>query len=128
MARVTVVGGGVIGLTSALGLARAGHAVRCVRDEPVADTTSAVAGGLWFPYHVEPRDRVLAWGRVALDRFTELARDPDAGSGACARAWSSSAAPPTGGGPRPSPAWREARAARAARRSARQGWWRPCRW
>jgi D-amino-acid oxidase len=79
VAVVTVVGGGVIGLTSALGLARAGHTVRCVRDEPVADTTSAVAGGLWFPYHVEPRDRVLAWGRVALDRFTDLARDPDAG-------------------------------------------------
>ena len=79
MARVTVVGGGVVGLTTALGLAAAGHAVRCVRDVPVADTTSAVAGGLWFPYHVEPRDKVLAWGRVALDRFTALARDPDSG-------------------------------------------------
>ena len=79
MARVTVVGGGVMGLTAALGLARAGHVVRCVRDEPVADTTSAVAGGLWFPYHVEPRARVLGWGRVALDRFTALARDPDTG-------------------------------------------------
>jgi D-amino-acid oxidase len=79
MARVTVVGGGVMGLTSALGLARAGHLVRCVRDEPVADTTSAVAGGLWFPYHVEPRARVLGWGRVALDRFTALSRDPEAG-------------------------------------------------
>ena len=79
MARVTVVGGGVLGLTAALELARAGHLVRCVRDEPVSDTTSAVAGGLWFPYHVEPRARVLAWGRVALDRFTALARDPDAG-------------------------------------------------
>ena len=79
MALVTVVGGGVIGLTAALGLARAGHTVRCVRDEPVSATTSAVAGGLWFPYHVEPRDRVLAWGRVALDRFTDLAGDPDAG-------------------------------------------------
>jgi len=79
MARVTVVGGGVIGLTAALGLARAGHAVRCVRDAPVAESTSAVAGGLWFPYHVEPRARVLAWGRVALERFTSLARNPDAG-------------------------------------------------
>jgi D-amino-acid oxidase len=79
VALVTVVGGGVIGLTAALGLARAGHTVRCVRDEPVSATTSAVAGGLWFPYHVEPRDRVLAWGRVALDRFTELASDADAG-------------------------------------------------
>jgi len=79
MARVAVVGGGVIGLTAALGLARAGHEVCCVRDEPVADTTSAVAGGLWFPYHVQPRDRVLAWGRVSLDAFTLLARNPDAG-------------------------------------------------
>ena len=108
VALVTVVGGGVIGLTSALGLARAGHTVRCVRDEPVADTTSAVAGGLWFPYHVDPRDRVLEWGRVALDRFTDLARDPDAGvalregvvveRGAPDRWWAAAV-----------PGWREAR-------------------
>lgn len=109
MARVTVIGGGVVGLTSALGLARAGHTVRCVRDAPVADTTSAVAGGLWFPYRVDPRDRVLAWGRVALDRFTALARDPDAGvalregviveRGVADRWWTEAL-----------PAWREARA------------------
>ncbi|MBM6402012.1 FAD-dependent oxidoreductase [Phycicoccus sonneratiae] len=79
MARVTVVGGGVVGLTSALGLAEAGHDVRCVRDVPAAGTVSAVAGGLWFPYHVEPRDRVVAWGLVALERFTALADDPTAG-------------------------------------------------
>ena len=79
MARVTVVGGGVVGLTSALELARAGHVVRCVRDAAATDTVSAVAGGLWFPYHVEPRDRVLAWGAVALRRFTELAADPTTG-------------------------------------------------
>ncbi|HET6967986.1 MAG TPA: FAD-dependent oxidoreductase, partial [Ornithinibacter sp.] len=79
MARVTVVGGGVVGLTAALRLAQAGHAVRCVRDAPVADTVSAVAGGLWFPYHVEPRERVAAWGAVALEAFTSLATDPSAG-------------------------------------------------
>ena len=79
MARVTVVGGGVVGLTSALELARAGHEVRCVRDQPVADTVSAVAGGLWFPYHVEPRDRVIAWGAAAFTRFEALASDPASG-------------------------------------------------
>jgi D-amino-acid oxidase len=79
MARVTVVGGGVVGLTSALELARAGHAVQCVRDQAVTDTVSAVAGGLWFPYHVEPRDRVIGWGRAALGRFADLARDPASG-------------------------------------------------
>lgn len=79
MARVTVVGGGVVGLTAALLLAQAGHAVRCLRDSAVADTVSAVAGGLWFPYHVEPRERVAAWGAVALRTFTTLAADPSAG-------------------------------------------------
>ena len=79
MARVTVVGGGVVGLTTALELVRAGHVVRCVRDRPVAETVSAVAGGLWFPYHVEPRDRVLGWGSVSLERFTALAADPSSG-------------------------------------------------
>ena len=79
MAEVTVVGGGVVGLTSALELARAGHEVRCVRDQPVAETVSAVAGGLWFHYHVEPRDRVVAWGAVALARFADLSGDPASG-------------------------------------------------
>lgn len=79
MERVTVVGGGVVGLTTALVLADAGHAVTCVRDQPVGDTVSAVAGGLWFPYHVEPRDRVIGWGRVALERFRTLADEPGAG-------------------------------------------------
>ncbi|MEO7421516.1 MAG: FAD-dependent oxidoreductase [Ornithinibacter sp.] len=79
MARVTVVGTGVIGLTTALELARAGHSVHCVGDQAVLETVSAVAGGLWFPYHVDPRDRVLDWGSVALARFDDLATDPASG-------------------------------------------------
>ena len=110
MADVTVVGGGVVGLTSALELARAGYRVRCVRDQPVAETVSAVAGGLWFPYHVEPRDRVVAWGAVALTRFADLAGDPASGvmmregllveRGSADRWWTTSV-----------PSWREASAA-----------------
>ncbi len=76
---MTVVGGGVVGLTSALRLAEAGHTVRCVRDVPAAGTVSAVAGGLWFPHHVDPRDRVVAWGLVSLHRFAALADDPTVG-------------------------------------------------
>ena len=79
MTGVTVVGGGVVGLTSALTLAEAGHDVRVVRDVPAAGTVSAQAGGLWFPYHVEPRERVVRWGLVSLERFRSLAVDPAAG-------------------------------------------------
>jgi D-amino-acid oxidase len=38
---------------------------------------------LWFPYHVEPRERVVAWGAVALEVFTELAADPSSGVALC---------------------------------------------
>ena len=48
MAHVGVVGGGVVGLTTALRLARAGHEVDCIRDAPAAETVSALAGGLWL--------------------------------------------------------------------------------
>lgn len=73
MTVVTVVGGGVVGLTTALELAEAGYSVRVVRDLPVEETVSRVAGGLWFPYHVQPRDLALAWGRVSYERFDGLA-------------------------------------------------------
>ncbi|MEO7070379.1 MAG: FAD-dependent oxidoreductase [Nostocoides sp.] len=73
MASVSVVGGGVIGLTTALELARVAHVVRCFRDRDVEDTVSRVAGGLWYPYHVEPRDRAVRWGLESLVRFTEIA-------------------------------------------------------
>ncbi len=79
MAHVGVVGGGVVGLTTALRLAQAGHRVDCVRDVPVAETVSALAGGLWFPYHVEPRDRVVGWGLVSLRVLNSLVDDPEAG-------------------------------------------------
>lgn len=48
--RVVVVGGGVIGLTSALALLQSGFKhVRIVADTFEA-TTSHVAGGLWMPF------------------------------------------------------------------------------
>lgn len=58
---VTVVGAGVIGLTTALTLEERGHRVRVVAAARGADTTSAVAGAVWFPYRVGPRDKVPDW-------------------------------------------------------------------
>ena len=78
--QVTVVGAGVIGLTTAVRLAEAGHEVTVVaRDRPLA-TTSAVAAALWFPYRVLPYDRVLAWSRQSYVTFSRLAVDaPESG-------------------------------------------------
>ncbi|MEU6153254.1 FAD-dependent oxidoreductase [Actinosynnema sp. NPDC047251] len=79
MGDIAVVGGGVIGLTCALGLAEAGHRVEVVADLAPGGTVSAVAGGLWFPYLAAPADAVLRWARVSLARFAELADRPGTG-------------------------------------------------
>ncbi len=79
MARVIVVGAGVIGLTCAVRLAEAGHRVDVVaRDQPL-ETTSAVAAALWYPYLAEPREQVIGWSVRSLEVFTALAEDPATG-------------------------------------------------
>jgi D-amino-acid oxidase len=69
----------VIGLTCALELARLGHRVRVHTADPVADTTSAVAAALWFPYRAAPADDVLRWATTSLDVLRHLAHDRSTG-------------------------------------------------
>src|SRR5690606_11167051 len=77
---VTVVGAGVVGLTCALVLAEAGHRVRVVARERPADTTSAVAAAVWYPYRASPHERVVGWSRASYERFVRLVEgDPAAG-------------------------------------------------
>lgn len=70
MAEVTVVGAGVVGMTTALTLLEAGHRVRVITADTITTTTSAVAAAVWFPTHVGPLDRVMRW---AADTFVVLA-------------------------------------------------------
>ena len=78
--RITVVGAGVIGLSCAVRLLEAGHEVSVIGRERTSGTTSAVAGGLWFPYLAEPRERVVAWATETFHELTRLAEDkPEAG-------------------------------------------------
>ena len=77
--RVSVVGGGVVGLTCAVELARGGHRVTVLTADPVTATTSAVAAALWFPYRAAPVDAVLRWGATSLAAFHGLADDPATG-------------------------------------------------
>src|SRR4051812_9577845 len=58
---ITVVGAGIVGLTTAHVLHARGHRVRVVAAEPGTRTVSAVAGAVWFPYQAGPRDKVVAW-------------------------------------------------------------------
>jgi len=77
---ITVVGAGVIGLTTALALEEQGHTVRVVATATGAATTSAVAGAVWFPYRAGPPAKVASWAahtRTWLEQLTDPATGID---------------------------------------------------
>lgn len=80
MARVLVVGAGVIGLTCAVRLLEEGHRVDVLARDLPLETTSVVAAALWHPYLVHPAGRVQRWSKRSYDVLAGLAAsDPEAG-------------------------------------------------
>jgi D-amino-acid oxidase len=78
--RIAVVGAGVIGLSAAHELAAAGHRVTVLADQEPLETTSAIAGAVWFPYAAERSAAVDVMLAATLERFTAIAlHEPDAG-------------------------------------------------
>ena len=76
---ILVIGAGVSGLTTAICLAEAGSDVTVAAADLPLLTTSAAAGAIWGPHLVGMDDRVARWGRLTLDRLTEMAADPATG-------------------------------------------------
>ncbi len=74
-----VVGAGVTGLSCAVRLAEAGYDVHVLARDLPAETTSAVAGALWFPYRAAPAADVARWARVTLAELARLAGDDASG-------------------------------------------------
>ncbi len=70
---MVVVGGGVIGLTTAVGPAERGARVRVWPRESVGLTTSAVAGARWWPYRIEPVAFVGEWAFQSPVVYEKLA-------------------------------------------------------
>lgn len=75
---ILVVGAGVIGLTTALVLARAGHRVRIRTDRPPHRTTSAAAGAVIGPVP-DPDPQLQTWLEYSDPVFRALAQDSSTG-------------------------------------------------
>jgi D-amino-acid oxidase len=79
MARVIVVGAGVVGLSCAVRLLEAGHEVSVVARDLPLETTSSTAAALWYPYRAYPFERVAAWAATTYSELATLAADERTG-------------------------------------------------
>ena len=77
MTRISILGAGVSGLTSAVVLAETGHDVAIFAAD-TENTTSHAAAAIWLPYHIAS-DRLDAWALATRDAYVELAGDEQTG-------------------------------------------------
>lgn len=77
--RAVVVGSGVVGLTTALRLRRAGVDAHVWAAEVPPDTTSDVAAALWYPYRALPENEVTRWAADTYSALVGLAVAPGSG-------------------------------------------------
>ena len=77
--KLIVLGAGVIGLTSALALRRAGHEVEIWAKDLTPQTTSDVAAAFWEPYAAYPVEKVTKWAARSFEVFEHLARASSTG-------------------------------------------------
>ncbi len=80
MARnVAIIGAGVSGLTCGVVFAERGYRTAIFAKEIGQQTTSGAAAAVWFPYHVEPAERVIPLALESYHVLAELALFPNSG-------------------------------------------------
>ncbi|MEQ1881122.1 MAG: FAD-dependent oxidoreductase [Burkholderiales bacterium] len=84
MAKIAVIGGGVVGLTTAIALAEA-HDVTVIAREVGRETNSRFATAVWHVYLIKGEDEIAAndvhliWAEETLNKLIQLASVPGAG-------------------------------------------------
>ena len=77
--KITVIGAGISGLTSAYVLRKKGYDVKIIAKEFSPNITSNRAAAFWFPYHIRNDARGIQWCRKSYEQFKMLADDPATG-------------------------------------------------
>jgi D-amino-acid oxidase len=76
---VAIIGAGVSGLTCGVVFAERDYRTAIYAKETGRQTTSGAAAAVWFPYHVEPAERVVPLALETYQVLLDLARFPDSG-------------------------------------------------
>lgn len=79
MSHIALVGQGVIGLTTAEALVKAGHSVTIYSKDDNMNTASYGAGAYWWPHKAWPPERVSNWSAVSYNIYEELSKLPGSG-------------------------------------------------
>ena len=77
--RVGIVGAGVSGLTCGVVFAEQGYRTAIFAKEVGQQTTSGAGAAVWFPYDVEPAEKVIPWALQTFAVLADLARAPGTG-------------------------------------------------
>ena len=76
---VAIIGAGVSGLTCGVVFVERGYRTAIFAKDIGQQTTSSVAAAVWFPYHVEPAERVIPLALETYQVLLDLARLPESG-------------------------------------------------
>ena len=79
MKQVAIIGAGVSGLTCGVFLAERGYGTAIFAKEAGPKTTSGTAAAVWFPYDVEPAERVIEWALQTYKVLGDLANNAASG-------------------------------------------------
>ncbi|SFB31557.1 FAD-dependent oxidoreductase [Algoriphagus aquimarinus] len=66
---VTVVGSGIVGLTSAILLQESGFDVKLIARSAYDKTLSSKVGAIWFPFEIHPKIKTNTWATLAYRRY-----------------------------------------------------------
>ncbi|WP_372369716.1 FAD-dependent oxidoreductase [Candidatus Uabimicrobium sp. HlEnr_7] len=78
--KIAIIGGGVSGFTCAICLQKAGFSPTIYSNKWSPETTSDVAAAVWYPFTVEPLDKVTVWGEKSYNTFYSISvESPESG-------------------------------------------------
>ncbi|HLT53138.1 MAG TPA: FAD-dependent oxidoreductase [Flavobacteriaceae bacterium] len=68
---VTVLGCGIVGLTSAVTLQEQGYQVTLVAKARFDQTLSSKVGAIWFPFEIQPKEKANRWSALAYQKYQQ---------------------------------------------------------